>query len=71
MPLDTSLIKTDLPAIITALSEKGPRFVKHGPDRAAQLQEVAGALDRIAGEVEREAQQMQRVAEMIAEAATA
>ena len=37
MPLDTSLIQTDLPAIITALSKKGPRFVKHGPDRAAQL----------------------------------
>ena len=67
MPIDTSLIRTDLLAILAVLAERRLEFVRHGPQRAAQLQEVAGALHRIAGEVEREAQQMQRVAELVAE----
>ena len=39
MPIDTSLIRTDLLAILAVLAERRLEFVRHGPQRAAQLQE--------------------------------
>ena len=67
MPIDTSLVRTDLLAILAVLAERRLEFVRHGPQRAAQLQESHRRPAPHPGEVEREAQQMQRVAELVAE----